>query len=388
MRIGITTFHFAENCGAVLQCYALQEKLRSMGGDAVVIDYRPRYHEKRYSVFGNPLENARTAYGKYRQQGVFEASMRASRAFLGTIKAHKNIIKKLKSKLSFKKFIERNISLTKKYRTLEELRKDPPGCDVYVSGSDQLWNPGITEGKPDLVYFLDFAPKAARRVTYAVSACELGEIPDEAAEAIKKLDHISLREAEMKERIEAVFEKEVRISADPVFLLSPEEYLRIMREPAVEEPYILVYAIPDSGIPRFCGAVNRIAEESGARCVDISPEKLVLRGRARHLPAAPGEFLGYIRKADLVVTNSFHATAFSLIFNKKFIAVPNMTRSSRITELLGRLELQGRIASEPEEAAGILREEIDYRRANELMKQMKLESEAYLSYSIFKGWDR
>ncbi len=388
MRIGITTFHFAENCGAMLQCYALQEKLRSMGADTVIIDYRPQYHEKRYSVFGTPLENARASYRKYRPLGAFTASRRALRAFLGTIKAHKNAIKSLKLKFRFKKFMKANLILTKKYKMPEELRRNPPKCDVYVSGSDQLWNPGITGGKPDLVYYLDFAPRGAKRITYAVSACELGEIPPEAAEAIKKLDCISLRETEMRDKVEAVCGKKAHISIDPVFLLPPDRYSGIIREPAVSEPYILVYAIPDSGISNFCGAVNKIGEKYKALYIDISPERLAIRGRTRHLSAAPDEFLGYIRKADLVITNSFHATAFSLLFNKRFVAVPNKSRSSRITELLGRLGLQDRVVSEPEDAAVVAGEDIDYSGANGLMEDMKRESEDYLRYSIYKDRDR
>jgi len=382
MKIGITTFHFAENCGAMLQCIALKKKLESMGHRVIVIDYRPKYHIKRYSIFGNPADAAKAAYQRNKSRGI-RAMHAAVRVYIGTIKANKNMLEKLSTKRRFSAYMKSHMDLSRKFTAIEQLKKHDPGCDAYISGSDQVWNPMITDGSLDMVYFLDFGSQNAKRLTYAASACDMDEIPPEAAKAIRRLDSIALRESEMKEKIESVCGKKVYITIDPTLLLSCDDYSKLKTDPGVNEPYLLVYAIPNSGINAFCGVVDRVAEAIKIKCIDISPERLPLKNCSEHRNGIdPSAFIGYIESADYIVTNSFHGTAFSVIYNKKFITVPHSARSSRITELLHKLDLDDRIITLQDIAADTLEKAIGYDKVNGLLRQMQTASERYLSEAL------
>ena len=156
MKIGIVTFHWAVNYGAVLQAYALQDYLRGLGHDACLIDYKPynRDHNLKNFVLNRKLPHP--------FQYVREA---------------------LKDRL-FEDFRRDYLVRTKRYGSLEELRQDPPLCDIYISGSDQVLHPRTLmrgERRPAPVYMLDFGPENILRAGYAVSfGCTA--YPPEAAE--------------------------------------------------------------------------------------------------------------------------------------------------------------------------------------------------------------
>ena len=146
MKIGILTFHWATNYGAILQSYALQTYLIKCGHEVVIIDYKPKkYDLSLYKIF-------------------------TSRHLLNL----RESIKNLEKEKELAKFRSQHLRLTKRYSSLEELKTNPPQCDIYISGSDQVLNPSFTqygEGRksPASSYYLDFGDSSVKRIGYAVS---------------------------------------------------------------------------------------------------------------------------------------------------------------------------------------------------------------------------
>lgn len=169
MKAGIITFHFPYNCGAVLQCIALQIKIEQLGHSAQVINYRPWYHQNRYTPFKNPIYFALKQARKQNDNDIlFNRLFRGCKGFLRTVYSWKNYKRVKVQDQKFNTFINHNMNLTQVYRNFSRLKQDPPSCDLYIAGSDQIWNPNITESRFDPAYLLDFGDNNCIRASYAV----------------------------------------------------------------------------------------------------------------------------------------------------------------------------------------------------------------------------
>jgi len=321
MRIGTVTFHCSNNYGAVLQSVALVEKLNQLGYDAKIIDYRPEYKTKTYNPFAIPTN----------------------------IKSIKHILyhiysipTKYKIDKAFRQF-NREYILTWgcEYLTSDELIVNPPDLDVIITGSDQVWNPESL-GEVDKVYFLGFGAKDIKRVSYAPSfgtAKVDGRFREEISTYIKKLNAVSVREIEGKEHIRELTGIEAEIVLDPVFLLDKNQWLRYANDKMkIQEPYLLLYARERS--PLLVAAAIKIAKDKNLKVVNISKILLGLNKYDENIfDIGPGGFLDLFRNASVVCTNSFHGTAFSIIFEKPFVVIPHRTRNTRIESILSIMQL-------------------------------------------------
>lgn len=377
MKIGIITFHFAFNQGAVLQCYAMQRYLESCGHDAYVINYRPRYHTIMHSAWRNPFVYSFVFWKKLKKYGFLMRFYLTGRSFarcmiwniMGIDKRNAN---------AFRHFCSQHLHLTKVYRSFKELRDDPPQFDAYISGSDQVWNPELLEGEFDKAYFLDFGGSRIRRITYAVS---MGERQDQ--ENLLKLqtlcegiDAISFRECK-QEDIKAVG-RDVHICIDPTFLLDTEDYGAVESQNIEELPYIFVYGLETNEALKE--AVGIFAEKYKCRIINGSPKWVHLNGDVKEISGyGPEQFLTFIKNAKGVVTNSFHGTAFSIIYKKDFITVPHSTRGKRMEDLLAKLGLSYRIYGEE---GFSVRKTIDYDIVNEKLERLKEHSKEYLKMAL------
>lgn len=380
MKIGIITFQLAWNCGAVLQCYALQEYLNSLGHEAIVINYRPQYKEYRYQKYGNPFVNA----AKELQTG---GPKRAAKKFVRTILNYREGSEYLRQWNGFKYFCEKYLSLTKEYDSVEALRSDPPDCDLYISGSDQLWNPKLTNGKLDEAYFLNFGNENVRRITYAISACELNidQYGCQLKELCRRLDVLSLREAEGKDKLEILTEKEINICPDPTFLVNTDVFKRIIADKQKpDKDYIVVYVLEDSS-----GDSSRLFLQVGKLKEHYQKEVLVITG-PRNWPypvtqirgICPEEFLYYINNAFCVVSNSFHATVFSVLFQKQFVTMGFRNRSTRMLELLNNVGLQNRYYDDTKDIIAIMEEKIEYSKIEKKIEVLRNQGTRYLETAL------
>lgn len=383
MKVGIITYHFVYNCGAALQCYALQKVLKKMGHTPKVINYKPWHLHNKYTHFKNPFEyykNTRPIGG--RKEGL--------KAFLNAMKTWRHSFKAKINDKKFKVFRDNYFDETRLYRTIAALRKSPPQCDFFISGSDQVWNPYLTNGKPDAAYFLDFGNEHQGRMTYAIGTDvkELEKHQDELKSLIQHFDSISLREKQSLPLLEKLSKKETEfhIDLDPTLLLEEEDFSPLeSTEVAMDEPFILMYTMPDSSAEATRYAAMELGKKENMPVIDIAMRR-VKRNNEMLEPhvASPEEFLYYLKHAKYVYTNSFHGTAFSVIYNKQFMAIPHRKTGHRVIELLEKLNLENRWKNTGGETLETMKDSIDYEAVNLLRKKIGQESINYIDRTLSK----
>ncbi len=385
MKIGIITFHFVYNCGAQLQCLALSEKLKSMGHEVCVINYQPWYHKNRYTAIKNPVYyGKKMAADRGDGASTLKRFARGTKGFLVTVYSYRNYFDVKERAKLFGDFEKTYLNETRVYRTLNELKKDPPVCDLYISGSDQLWNAKLTEGKLDGAYLLDFGAPDIKRITYAmgVNFKNMTTTEEELKEKLSHFGAISLREAEYLDDIRRLTEGKVKthVDLDPTFLLKAEDYEAfIPKETLEKDRYIVTYTMPDTSQKLVYQAAAKLSEKTGLKVIDVCGNPTLANKRMPdHRVVGPAQFLWYMKNADYVLTNSFHGTAFSVNLHKNFAVIPHSLTGYRVTELLDRAGLRDRAVTTPEETLPLFEKEPDHEKADEMLELRRKESEEYL----------
>lgn len=316
-KIAIITFHKAKNYGAVFQVVALQRAIMGLGYESKVIDYDNRgisssYEALRISSFSELLYSI----------------------FLYTERKRKNVF--------FDRFLARELITTGQVEK-KDLKNLENEYDKFITGSDQVWNYLLTDS--DGTYFLDFVRESRKKISYAASF-GIDEIPSEKVawykEMLQGFGYISVREATGCNLVKKMIGRECMNDLDPVFLLDTSVWKRIMSRSVPKKKYIFVYM----GGKEVVQYAHKLANEKGLSIINVvycksflHPEKNV--GECR-IDVSPEDFLAYLYYAEYIVTGSFHATVFSIIFNKQFkVRVPNMV-GSRIKDLLEFTGLQQR----------------------------------------------
>ena len=333
-KIGILTFHDTFNYGASLQCYALQKKLNELGAKTEVVDYKCPWFNKRYSPF-------------YIQEKTIKKLLYMLAAL------PMNIILKNKKNEFQKKFLP----LSKEY-TPKTISSANDEYDGFITGSDQVWNWDLT--KFDKTYFLDFVREDKKKVSYAASI-GLKEIEEGKKEFYKtqlsSYDLISVREESAANIVQDLTGNTPELVCDPVFLLKKEDWAKVAA-PVEEKGYILLYSINRTKAYAYA---QSLAKEQNKKIVYLAAPLKQQGVFIAKREEGPAEFVSWFRNADLVVTDSFHGTAFSLLFNKQFVSLIDSknTRNSRIVDLLDKLDLSDRILENFEDTKKVL-ETIDY----------------------------
>lgn len=395
MKVGIITYHFPYNCGAVLQCAALQTKLEQLGQQAGVINYRPWYHQNRYVALKNPIYYGRKQFCSQGNQDTTKKRLsRGIDGFLRSVYSWRNYKKIAPRDKKFRSFIVKQLHQTRTYRTLKQLCDNPPNFDLYISGSDQLWNARITEGSLDPAYFLCFGGEKVVRASYSVGANfdGLQESKMKLKTLIPRFDALSLRETKCLDVIQAAARPgvEVHINLDPTFLLEAEDYEPMMPlNPLEDGPFILTYTMPNESQFKVYNAAKILGEHMGIKVIDVSgnPSKANTKISDNRV-CGPDEFLWYVKHASYVLTNSFHGTAFSVIFRKQFAVVPHTDTGNRVSELLEKLGLLSRCARTGQEAAKIVETPIMYQSAEVQLSVLRDESIDYIKSCINLTADR
>ena len=290
---------------------------------------------------------------------------------------------------NFRLFSDKYMNETKVYRTLSQLQKDPPQCDMYIAGSDQLWNAAITEKRFDEAYFLRFGDEKTGRMTYSVGAdfSSFEEKENELRELLQDLDAVSMRETRWAPMVEQALggKTSVHIDLDPTMLLSAEEYEKFSAPQTLEEPYILTYTMPGETQKKAYQTAKQLSAKMGIKVLDVSGQPTAAN---KTIPdnriCGPDGFLQYVKNAAYVVTNSFHGTVFAVQFGKKFVVIPHATTGNRVTELLDKLGLQDRYGSDAETLVEKMENEIAYGEVFEKMECLRGESLRFLQESIEK----
>lgn len=389
MKIGIITFQESWNCGALLQCFALCKYLNNQGHSVKVIDYRPLYNQEKYSVMPNPFLRA---FIEAKKENGKKAAKKYFTVWIKTIAGYRKFFTRSRTNAAFNRFRSNYLVMTNIFCTLDELRANPPSCDMYIAGSDQIWNPYLTGNQVDKAYYCDFGDSKTRRVGYAISACQLRvkENREALEDLLGNFDFLSLREVEKRKDLEEIYKKNIEICIDPTLLLDPQNYDEIKSDKVIEKlPYILVYAFDFKEMRNLLfSVVERVSKATELPVkVILGPHKWPYNvNKTKYCGSVtPEEFLSYIRNAKYVVTNSFHATVFSLIYHKEFCSLTVPGRGARITELLSNLGMSGRIIKNQEDIEKVLADidvKIDYDQVDTKLSALRKHSIDYLEKAL------
>lgn len=348
-KTGIITFHFCDNYGALLQCYALRHTINSFPDiNAEVINYNPGFIFPQY--------------------------------------ADSSIQEKYLMKLD----------------RFDEFRKDCIGAvspviydindaeryDYYITGSDQVWN--TSWYLPLDSYFLDFVPCGSKRISYAASIglpiSSPGLDKKIFEKHIPKFDNISLREKTHIPFVSQFTDKEVCSVLDPTLLLEAEDYDELCKDASYPDgDYLFLYFLAhDNSEPLIINYANMISRKFNLKVVyslpDI-PERSFKNKAESFFTYGPKEFVSAIKHAKIVVTNSFHGTVFSTLYHVPFFTFLVSSMSSRITDLLGETGLSDRIVYGYRPLSDDMLD-VDFTKADAVLEEKRKESIAFLKKTL------
>ncbi len=361
MRIKTITCHDVYNAGASLQAYALAAYLENLGHEVEIINYKPDYLSNHYRLLG--LNNP--AYDKPFLREAYQIAK-----LPGRLKARFS-----KRKKEYDRFTRELLPITEmRYASNEELKRNPPVADVYFAGSDQIWNTFFENGR-DAAFYLDFVPQGSVKASYAASfATEKIESGWERQVKawITDLDFVSVRESSGVKLIEEMGISGAVQVLDPVFLLDDQQWEKMEKDLELKEPYLLLYDFDRN--PVISEFVQATAKKNGWKIYSILPSDCCDRCFDQEGPQA---FVNLVHHADFVVSNSFHATAFSLIFHKQFVTFTrNEGINTRMRDLTQMAGITDRVIGECENYE---LDEIDYRTVQKKLDTAVMRSKEYIN---------
>lgn len=370
------TCHDVYNYGASLQAYALQKYLQSIGIDNRIIDYMPDYLAWHYHLSWF-ISSRGNHYGMMRKNFLLRG--------LYVLHRYLKDMKSLSRKHAFDNFRNANMILTERCSCINDINSVVDDADVLIAGSDQIWNSFSLENGLDHAFYLAFGPKSAKRISYAASF-GANEIKSQhktfVAEQLKHFDKISVREGKGLSLLES-FGLKGQVVMDPVFLLDQSFWIKVANKPVLNNPYILVYAIGGMS-DGMRNMISQIEQEGKYQVIAIRSNKAT-KGIQEIGNAGPADFISLIKGAVCVLSNSFHATAFSIIFHKPFYSFPygNKKSSERIQELLRILGLTERYDCN----CFSLEDVMNYECVQEILDVKRNESRKWLKDSIINKDD-
>ena len=360
-KIGVMTFHNVYNYGGMLQAYALIYALNSKG--AVCIDYIQEDREKHYNV-------------------IFSKDYSLKHNLKNFVK--KIILKENEAKNNaFKLFMKEYLPITNsRYSSSDDLDKLNDEFDVFISGSDQIWNPIFSGGAIDLNYLLEFSDKT-KKVAYGSSAGSylFSELEKETlANSLNKFQHIGVREAFLQEQLNSSVQKKIATVLDPTLLLRAGDWRKISKPMNIKDDYVLLYSFDNN---ESCLKIaNIVAKKLKCKVLTICPKLFNNKGTDIQLKAVgPREFIWLFENSKFVVTNSFHGTCFSVNFRKNFFSIYKKSNPYRVLGLLDSIGLSGRIVKEVN-GINSINWQIDYNSIEDRIEEVVSFSNDFLAKSI------
>lgn len=392
MKIGIVTFVKADNYGAELQAYALQEKLNKMGYDAEVLDL-----EKEQGVMSSSKRNIYISLkNRIRYYGFWRGCNKFIQAILETLserQAYKNNQEQIKAKHRvFEQFFEKKIKHSPEYIKLDDLANKNLPYDIYIAGSDQIWN-YMQTNRLD-IFFLKFANRFnARKISYAASF-SVPSIPKDLENVykplIENLDAISVRENNALEIVSKLSRKNAVQVLDPTLLLNKSEWVNDVAKPnylSSLNKVVVIYTL--SGSKYIYELAKGISKKLDADVVNIKNGFSRVKGDdgiIHIMDAGPQEFISLLNKAVYIITDSFHGTAFSINFNIPFTTLLNPVSNinSRALSLLEMCKLTSRMIYDDGNNAFPKTLTVDFTEANDILAAWRKKSVDYLITNIQK----
>lgn len=333
-KIALFTWFSNGNYGTILQAYALKTILDKYGNCQII-----NYKKEKYKYGINDVLNRR------KRQLLVERIFEKLFLLLYPKKYRSHLVKK---SMLFNEFIHYNLKISDKYFRKNDLSNLK--YDYFVTGSDQVWNPYHF----DESFYLNFV-KSGKRISYAPSfgvnsLTEFGHLKEYIKDCLSKFDNLSVRESEGREIIKDLIEKDATVCLDPTLLINAEEWKDLTKNSIYEFPSKYIYCLFLGDYTNYIEKVNSISA-----ILDV-PIYLHCYNRIdyfykgnRFLELSPIDFIKAVQNADFICTDSFHATVFSIIFQKPFICYRRFldsekySQNSRVENLLQNLNLLNRL---------------------------------------------
>ncbi len=354
--VGIITFHCAYNYGSALQAFALKEYVSELGFNTSIIDYVDEQDFEQYRLFRT---KSYIHYPKF---------------ILSDIILFPN---HLKRKLAFNYFAKSKLDLTiSRFSDCEQLKALNSIMDIFICGSDQIWNLDCTGGiRP--AFFLEFAADDKRKIAYAPSLAHAKfrkDYSEELKPLLARIDYLSVREKSSVEYVQSIAGRRVEQVIDPTLLLEKKQYSKIEEKIREKEPYVFVYMIEKNN--DLIQYSEEFAKHKKLKLIFLTLSSVTRIKGKNVYGISPGEFVSYIKNAEYVITNSFHATVFSILYEKKFMTFKTGLSASRMVDLLSELKLTDRLKKERVD------DEIDYDDARMRLSRLKENSAKYLKNAL------
>lgn len=355
-KILIITRHAVPNYGSFLQALATVKIFENRGYTVQILDYVPEL-EKPENLYKPMLNSSR--FGK---KPVIRLIYKLVR---------KPDFKRMGKR--FRKFQKQNLPLTKEYNSYESL-VGIDGFDIYMTGSDQVWGPMAMEPF-NRCYFWDFLAKDATRVAYSASFGNAHFSQETQAiykEMLEKYAYLLVRENTAVELLNQMGIHGAEQVLDPTLMFSREFWEKYTSKNSRKKKYLLVYQVHDNkNMEKYA---KQLANKMGLELVRVSNSfaHVFRGGKFEYLPD-PGQFLSLFKHAEYVVTNSFHATVFSLIFERPFSIVNSGKTNTRIESLLSLVQLGDRQIENCSDFSQI-EKEIDFEKVKEILDKERMKS--------------
>lgn len=280
-----------------------------------------------------------------------------------------------RQKKAYKQFIQTSI----KYNSIKKLKETPPIADIYMTGSDQVWN-SIYNNGVDPAFFLDYAPKNKPCYAYAASI-GMEEIPNNEKKKtyslLNKYTQITVREKLAQEILCNLGVKNIQVVADPTLLLTKLQWKEFASKRLINSPYLLIYSVESKEQNKIVYSIaQKVASKKKLKTVSINSRSFLSDvGKCDynfHFSTFK-HFLSLFLYSDFIVVSSFHGTAFAINFQKQFLTVSPSKFNSRIDNLLEICQLKERKVTMPEDYS-IKTLKIDYNKVNEKLNVLRNES--------------
>ncbi len=380
--VGIVTFTFGLNYGCHLQRYALQRACERLGYQAssllLSLDDLTLPENLGY------LRRKRRKFRKFRQdvsQGVYTFSY----------------FRKLRA---FKRFERVFLSTTKRFHSYEQVTREAEsfGFSAYIAGSDQIWNPlGMYHPNSYNYYMLAFAP-SKKKIAYAPSLA-VSKVSEQYEEKFQRylsdFRYLSAREQEGADELSRILGRQVERTLDPTLLLSGEEWdvVASRAKCKIPERYILCYSLGNPTDVFYRALAIQKTLKCPIVCFEEAYEAATLKRYGHDAIFArnvgPCEFVQYVKHASCVVTDSYHGTTFSIVYERPFFTMmrdaesQDRSMNSRITTLFASLGLQSRLFDPRSESLITMKAlEIDYDAVNRALQERRENSIRYLQTAL------
>lgn len=367
-NIGILTFHASHNYGSMLQAYALQTYLSTLGHTVKVINIRPEDQKRLYEhPFKNILKSKRALAKAILKPGLF--------------------IQDIIQWNKFESFLSDYLNLTsKEYKSYTEIEKDLDrlALDVMITGGDQIWNLLCCDF--DLSFVLPFNRSQIKKISYAPSMGRETKYMKEPPyvhifkKYVASYDVISTREPDSAQFLSELLNRNVRVVADPVFLLTKQQYEHIINdEPIINGRYFFYYTPSKLYAP---GAFESASEYAKSRKLKLVSANAGFRQKdvVKKNSSGPLEFLNLLFHAEFVCGTSFHLAVFSLLFHKDF-AIFNGNKDPRMANILSECGIPNRGISLDKPDFSKM-EKIDYSKVDTIIQKLKNDAEEFLNSAL------